>query len=628
MNQYPLWKYLLILALLVVSVIYSIPNLYRDEPILQIVSNVRKVKADESTLAKVKEIMTANHIGVKSAAVADGSVIVRFNSVEDQFKAKDEVTKGLGENFTVALNLMRDIPAWLTRIAAKPMYMGLDLRGGLHLLIEVDMKTPMRQEYERLRDEMSDALREVQKKGKDVKPRTMNATDSVLEVNFTTEAQRDAAKSVVQSHGDFATRFQYTDFNQGTLYGFRAILSPTALKEFQTNTVVQVITVIKKRLDDKYQGLLEPVIVRQGNNHIVVELPGVQNSAEVMGLISATASLEFRMEDDQTTLADAKAGRAFGSRIYKFQDSDREVVLKNKIIVTGKEITNASVGADENGSPAVHVWLSGSGAWKMGENTQKNLQKAMAVVFIEQKPRDVEQNGKIETVYEQREEVISLATIRGVFSSQFQISGGSMDLAEANKLALLLRAGALAAPIKVVEQRTVGPTLGKENIEKGFNSVVLGFAFIAVFMVFYYRSFGLLANLALAVNLVMIVAVLSMFQASLSLPGIAGIALTVGMAVDANVLINERIREELALGNSPQASIAAGYERAFATIADSNITTLIAALALFIFGTGPIKGFATTLSIGIATSMFTAIMGTRAIVNLTVGGKKIKSVSI
>jgi preprotein translocase subunit SecD len=334
------------------------------------------------------------------------------------------------------------------------------------------------------------------------------------------------------------------------------------------------------------------------------------------------------MEDDQYTLADAKAGRAFGARIYKFRDSDREVLLKNKVVVTGKEISNAFVGTDENNLPAVNVHLNGSGAWKMGENTKANLGKSMAVVFIEQKPREVEKNGKKETEFYQTEEVISLATIKGIFSSQFQISGGSMNLAEANKLALLLRAGALAAPIRVVEQRTVGPALGQENIDKGFNSVLLGFVLVAAFMLFYYRGFGMLANIALAVNVVMIVAVLSMFQASLSLPGIAGIALTVGMAVDANVLIYERIREELANGNTPQASIAAGYERAFATIADSNITTLIAALALFIFGTGPIKGFATTLTIGIATSMFTAIMGTRAIVNLIVGGKKIKSLSI
>ncbi len=626
MNQYPLWKYLLILVLLIISVVYALPNLYGDEPVLQIIGS-HKAKVTPATLEQVKQAIETGNIKLKSAEIHDESLLIRFNSVADQFKSKQLVAAALGDEYTVALNLMRAIPNWLSAMGAKPMYMGLDLRGGLHLLIEVGMKTPLRQEYENLKDRMSDALREAVRKNKDVKQRSMSSNDDGIEFIFNNADQRERARDILKTQADL-NRLEYSDETRGSDAVLKGTFTAAALKEFQTNTVVQVITVIKKRLDDKYQGLLEPVIVRQGVDRIVVELPGVQNSAEVMDTISATASLEFRMEEDQYTLADAKAGRAFGARIYKFRDNDREVLLKNKVVVTGKEISNAFVGSDENNLPAVNVHLSGTGALKMGENTKANVGKSMAVVFIEQKPKEVEINGKKETEYLQTEEVISLATIRGIFSSQFQISGGTMVLAEANKLALLLRAGALAAPIKVVEQRTVGPALGADNIAKGVNSVLLGFLLVAAFMLFYYRGFGMLANTALAINVVMIVAVLSMFQASLSLPGIAGIALTVGMAVDANVLIYERIREELALGNTPQASIAAGYERAMATIADSNITTLIAALALFIFGTGPIKGFATTLTIGIATSMFTAIMGTRAIVNLIVGGKKIKSLSI
>lgn len=627
MNQYPLWKYLLLLVALVASIIVALPNIFGEEPALQVIGS-RKAKVTDATLEQVRQMLDTNKVVYKEAGVAQETLLIRFTSGEDQTKAREIVATALGRDYTVAINNVPATPAWLRDMGLRPMSRGLDLSGGLHMLLEVDMKTPLRQEYDRLRDEMGNALREAVKKGKDVKPRTISATDSAVELGFTTVEQRDAAKSILQGQNEFFTRLQFAETRQGTAAVLSATLTPAAMTEFQTNTVVQVITVIKKRLDDKYQGLLEPVIVRQGPTRIVAELPGVQNSAEVLEIVSATASIEYRMEDEQYSVADAKAGRAIGARVYKFRDEPREVVLKNKIVVTGKEIANATVGTDENNKPAVSVRLNGSGALKMGENTKNNIGKNMAVVFIEQVPDEVEKDGKTETVYTQVEEVISLAVIKGIFSSQFQTSGGDMSLADANKLALLLRAGSLAAPIKVVQQRTVGPALGQDNIDKGLNSVVLGFVFVAAFMLFYYKGFGMLANIALAVNVVMIVAVLSLFQASLSLPGIAGIALTVGMAVDANVLIFERIREEVALGNSPQASIAAGYERAFATIADSNITTLIAALALFIFGTGPIKGFATTLTIGIATSMFTSIMGTRAIVNLIVGGRKIKSVSV
>jgi preprotein translocase subunit SecD len=383
---------------------------------------------------------------------------------------------------------------------------------------------------------------------------------------------------------------------------------------------------LKKRIDDKYQGLMEPIIVRQGDSRIVAEFPGIQNSEELMEVLTAAASLEFRMEHTGYTVQEARQGKAPGATLYTMRDDGSPVLLKNKIIITGQDIIHATATSDENGQPAVSVTLNSTGANIMKDNTRENLGKRMGVVFIEYEKEFVEKDGKLVPVNREIKEVISLATIQGLFSKRFQITG--LSRAESTKLALLLRAGALAAPIEIVEERTVGPSLGAENIAKGVNSVLIGFVMVVAFMLFWYRGFGLIANTALIVNLVLIVAVLSMFQATLTLPGIAGIVLTVGMAVDANVLIFERIREELSIGNTPQASINSGYQKAYSTIFDANVTTLIAAIVLFIFGTGPVKGFATTLSIGIATSMFTAIMGTRAIVNLAVGTKRISKLSI
>ncbi len=628
MNQYPLWKYLVIVIALVISVIYALPNLFGDEPALQIIGSGR-TKISETDVTRIKQVLDTAAVTYKGTpAIVGNSIQVRFESEDAQFKAQELVKTALGENYTVAFNLVPATPDWLRALGAKPMYLGLDLRGGLHLLIEVDMPTAARQDYERLRDEFSDALRAEQKKNKekDIKPRSITSDANGVDLSFMTADQRDAAKSVLLRQADAVTKYQFSETTQGSTQLLRATLSAAAIQDFQTKTVTQVITVLKKRLDEKYQGLLEPVIVRQGTDRIVTELPGVQNPAEILELLSATASLEFHMEEEQQSPADAQAGHVIGARLYKRRDSGESYLLKKNIIVTGKEITFATPGTDDKGLPAVVVHLNGAGALKMGETTKKNVGKKMAVVFIEQKPTVTKKDGKEETTYHATEEVINIATIQGVFSNRFQITGMEPD--ESNKLALLLRAGALAAPIKIAEQRTVGPAVGQVNIDKGFKSSVFAFLLVAGFMLLYYKAFGIAANLALVFNVVMIVAVLSLFQATLTLPGIAGIALTIGMAVDANVLINERIREELSLGNSPQSSISAGYERAFTTIADSNITALIAALALFLFGTGPVKGFATTLSIGIATSMFTAIMGTRAIVNLVVGGRKLKKLWI
>ena len=620
MNRYPLWKYLLIAIVVVMGALYAAPNLYSDDPAVQIAGSRKAVVTDE-TLNRVESALRESKIDYKHAALDATGMVIRFRSEQDQHIAKEQLSELLGEDYVVALNFAPTTPQWLKTFNAYPMYLGLDLRGGLHFLIEINMETAYEQELERFKNEFFDHFRK--NRDKDIRARATIIKDDAIEMKYPDADQRTAARNSLRST---YPEFEFSEFERGDSYYIRASLTRQKIEEHRSNTISQIITVLKKRIDDKYQGLMEPVIVRQGDNRIVAEFPGVQNSEELMDILTATASLEFRMQQDNYSVQDAQAGRAPGSKLYVMRETGEPVLLKNKIIITGKEVTHATATSDENGMPAVSVTLDGTGARIMGDNTKENLGKRMGVVFIEYENVTVEQDGKQVTVSRPVEEVISLATIQGVFSKKFQITGLTRE--ESTKLALLLRAGALAAPIQIIEERTVGPSLGKENIEKGLNSVLVGFLIVVAFMVFWYRGFGLVANVALLANVVLIVAVLSMFQATLTLPGIAGIVLTVGMAVDANVLIFERIREELAIGNTPQASIHSGYAKAYSTILDANITTLIAAVVLFIFGTGPVKGFATTLSIGIATSMFTAIMGTRAIVNLMLGGKKIKKLSI
>lgn len=620
MNRYPLWKYLLILVLVLIGILYAAPNLYTDDPAVQIAGS-RKVTVTDATLENVQNTLKDAGIGYKSAVIDTSGIMLRFHSEKDQFAAKQLISDVLGEDYVVALNFAQTTPGWLTSINANPMYLGLDLRGGLHFLIEIDMDTAFRQELERYKNDFFDYFKN--NRDRKLRARSMIIKGDVIELKYSDAEKRDQVRGLLRSN------FQDVDFStfeRGDSFYIKAELSKQRIETHRSNTISQIINVLKKRIDDKYQGLMEPVIVRQGDNRIVAEFPGIQDSKELISVLSATASLEFRMEQEKYTVKQAQEGRAPGSKIYTMRETGTPALLQNKIIITGKEITHATATSDENGLPAVSIQLNGAGAKKMGDTTKENVGKRMAVVFIEYETSTTEKEGKLVTVSKPVEEVISLATIQGVFSKRFQITGLTRD--ESTQLALLLRAGALAAPIQIIEERTVGPALGKENIEKGINSVIIGFVIVVAFMLFWYKGFGVLANIALFVNLVLIVAVLSMFQATLTLPGIAGIVLTVGMAVDANVLIFQRIREELSIGNSPQASISAGYDKAYSTIFDANVTTLIAALVLFVFGTGPVKGFATTLSIGIATSMFTAIMGTRAIVNLLVGGKKISKVSI
>ena len=621
MNRYPLWKYLLILAALVLGLIYAAPNLYLDDPSIQIAAG-RNAILDDATLKRIETTLKDAGITYKQAAIEKNSATIRFENEKDQSAAKKLVGELLGNQYVVALNYAKSTPGWLTALNASPMYLGLDLRGGLHFLIEIDMETAIGQQLDRYKNDINNYVRK--EKDKNLRALSTVVEKDSIEIKYQDEDTRERARSAFRSE---IPDLDYSIYENGGYFYLKASINKQKLEEHRSNTITQIITVLKKRIDDKYQGLMEPVIVRQGDERIVAEFPGVQNSEELIDVITATASLEFRMENTQYTIAQAQEGKAPGAKLYTMREDKRPVLLKNKIVITGQEITHATAGSDQNGQPAVNVTLNSVGAKRMGDNTKENLGKRMGVVFIEYENNKVEKNGEIVNERRKIEEVISLATIQGVFSKKFEITGLGQD--EATKLALLLRAGALAAPIQIVEERTVGPALGAENIAKGMNSVMLGFIVVVAFMLFWYRGFGMLANIALMANVVLIVAVLSLFQATLTLPGIAGIVLTVGMAVDANVLIFERIREELSLGNTPHASINAGYDKAYSTILDANVTTLIAAIVLFTFGTGPVKGFATTLTIGIATSMFTAIMGTRAIVNLMIGSKKkIKKLSI
>jgi len=621
MNRYPAWKYLLVVFVVVIGLIYAAPNLFLDDPSLQIAGG-RTVQVNDGTLKRIETTLAANKIEYKSAVIDDRGILIRFADETARGKARDEIKKILDPNYVVALNFARTTPPILSKFGAQPMYMGLDLRGGLHFLIEIEMDTAFQQQLERYKNDIFDVFKA--NKQKKLRARSMLIKGNTIELKYKTEAKRDEVISILR--GKFLSDLQFSTFDRGDAFYIKADITNQKIEEHRSNTITQIINVLKKRIDDKYQGLMEPVIVRQGDSRIVAEFPGVQDSKEIIDVMTAAASLEFRMEHTGYSVADAKAGKALGASIYKERDSGREVLLKNKLIITGQDITHATATSDENGQPAVSVTLNATGASIMKDNTRDNLGKRMGVVFIESVKEIKQINGDNVPVKREIKEVISLATIQGLFSKKFQITG--LSRAESTQLALLLRAGALAAPIEIVEERTVGPSMGKENISKGINSVLIGFIIVVAFMLLWYKGFGLLANVALLINLVLIVAVLSMFQATLTLPGIAGIVLTVGMAVDANVLIYERIREEISIGNTPQASINSGYEKAFSTILDANVTTLIASIVLFVFGTGPIKGFATTLSIGIATSMFTAIVGTRAIINLIVGSKKLSKLSI
>jgi preprotein translocase subunit SecD len=617
MNQYSLWRYLLIICVLVVGAIYALPNLYGEDPALQ-VSGSRTGTVDASTEAAISAALETAGIPVKATETTEGRLLIRFHDTGAQLQAVDYVKSTLGRDYIVALNLAPATPAWLGSFNALPMYLGLDLRGGVHFLMEVDMDAAVKRAIERYSGDLRSVLREAR-----IRYAMIRAEEQGVRVMFRSTEDREQARDVLRK--EFQT-LQLEDLDDNDKAGILARPVEQEIREIRQFALQQNILTLRNRVNEL--GVAEPVIQQQGTQRIVVQLPGVQDTAQAKRILGATATLEYRAVDIEHDLEKALAGNVpAGSRLYRDRDGS-PILLKKAVIATGDQIINARSGFDQqSGTPNVNVMLDAKGARNMLKFTKESVGKPMAVVFIENKTETRLVDGQPVKKNIKVEEVVSVATIRDVFSKRFQTTGLDSPQ-EAHELALLLRSGALAAPIEIVEERTVGPSLGKDNIEQGFKSVLIGFCAVLVFMAVYYRVFGLVADMALALNLVLIIAILSMLQATLTLPGIAGIVLTVGMAVDANVLIFERIREELRNGNSPQASIQAGYEKAFSTIADANITTLIAAIVLLSFGTGPIKGFAVTLSIGIVTSMFTAIMGTRAVINLIYGGRRVARLAI
>ncbi len=624
LNQYPFWKYLLLIIVLVTSALYATPNLYSNDPALQ-VSSSRGSEIDISTQERIRKLLDNAGVLYKSITLENEQILVRFSDTDKQLQAKDIVKETLGRSYIVALNLAPTTPEWLRALNAEPMYLGLDLRGGVHFLMEVDVEAAVSQAEERYISEFRGMMRESKVRYAKISRRLASeSTASAVEIKFKTSEARDKAELLIDK--------EYPDlvFDQESRDGAFYLLATIDKKEriaVRKLALKQNIITLRNRVNEL--GVAEPVIQQQGDDRIVVQLPGVQDTTRAKEILGATATLEFRLADETHDAADAaRTGRIpAGLKLYPKREGGHEL-LKTRVMLTGDYIIDASSGLDsQSGGSAVFITLDGKGASIFSKVTGENVKKLMAVVFIEKKTETREVDGKQVKIRRIVEEVINVARIQEQLSKRFQITGLD-STKEARTLALLLRAGALAAPIEIIEERTVGPSLGQDNINQGFMSVIIGFVMVLAFMAFWYKGFGLIANLALTFNLVVIVAVLSMLQATLTLPGIAGIVLTVGMAVDANVLIFERIREEIRNGISPQAGIHAGYAKAFSTIADANITTLIAALILFGFGTGPIKGFAITLSIGIVTSMFTAIMGTRAVVNLMYGGRSVEKLSI
>ncbi|MEN8213434.1 MAG: protein translocase subunit SecD [Pseudomonadota bacterium] len=616
MNHYPLWKNLMILAVVLIATLLALPNIFGQDPSIEISPLSRTAEVTDGSVGQVESVLKEHDLEVKRIDREPNRIRVRFNDGAAQLKAKEALEQKLQNEYALALNLSPDVPAWLGDLGARPMSLGLDLRGGIHVLIDVDMEAALKNT---LKDQASDVRTELRKKKLYGRIKTVS---NGIEVSFRKATERDTAEDVISDllRGDF----DIDTLQRGDEHLVTATFKATGIREAKKFALEQNMTTLRNRVNQL--GVTEPIVQQQGDRRIVVELPGVQDPAKVKEILQATATLEYRLVDDKHSAIDAVNGKVPPGSELRFDRDGQPVLLKRGRIITGDQITNANAGIDSrSGSPMVSISLNGRGADKMRRVTTENVSKPMAVIFIEDRVVGRDADGK--SIKKHVEEVISVANILEPFGRHFQTTGLDTQ-EEAKTLALFLRAGALKAPIEIVEERTVGPSLGQDNIDQGFRSVMIGFLLVVIFMAFYYRTFGLIADMALLMNLVMIVAVLSLLQATLTLPGIAGIVLTVGMAVDANVLIFERIREEIRIGNSPQASIQAGYAKALSTIVDANITTLIAAVLLFSFGTGPIKGFAVTLFIGILTSMFTAILGTRAVVNLLFGGKRMESLPI
>ncbi len=615
LNRYPLWKYLLILIVLLVGLVYSLPNLFPEDPAIQISSERGDATVDERQLERIQSSLNEAGIEIKDVERSQTSTLLRLRNPDAQLAARDRVAAMLGEEYVVALNLAESTPEWLQSLSASPMTLGLDLRGGVHFLLEVDMDAAVSQRLEVNASAMRELLRDER-----IRYRDTEIDDRTLTLTFTDAEDRDTARSLISR--EFPD-FQYENQGDGRGAALAMTLTDQAVNEIQDYAINQNLTTLRNRVNEL--GVAEPLVQRQGPDRIVVELPGVQDTAEAKRIVGATANLEFRLEARPDTPDSETESFPFRNQASRSADLMRDV------IITGDQVSNANRSFDENGRPQVNIDLDGTGGTLMNRATRTNIGRNMAVVYIEHKTRDsVEVVDGEETVvrdaYTERG-IISLATIQSALGNSFRITGLDSPT-EAAELSLLLRSGSLAAPIYFVQERTIGPSLGAENIERGVMSVQIGLLLVVLFMLIRYKVFGIFANLALALNLTLLVAAMSLLGATLTLPGIAGIVLTLGMAVDANVLIFERIREELRGGLSVQQAIHAGYERAFTSIVDANITTLLVAVILFSIGTGPVKGFAVTLSLGILTSLFTALMVTRAMVNLAYGGKPVKKLWI
>ncbi len=612
---------------LAVGALYALPNVFDNDPGVQ-VRGARGLRIDTAAFERIQGILQDNEAAPSSAVLDEQGAKLRFADVEAQLQARDILERELDESYTTALSLLPATPRWLEKINAAPMYLGLDLRGGVHFLMEVDMESAVRRTEESQVGDLKRRMREEKIRYVSVTRRDNGG----ISVKFRDDEHRRSAEDLIEREIEgIAVR----DVEQDGSPFLLVELTEPARTGIAEAALKQNMTALRNRIDEL--GVAEPVVQRQGDRRIVVQLPGVQDTAEAKRILGRTATLEIMLVDENNNTAAVAGGSVpAGSKLFTSRNRG-QILLKNRVIYSGQNMINAAASLDtQTGGPIVSITLDSEGASKNQRVTGENIGNRMAVVYVEVRSdvrRDADgravlnADGNIVRDTRRIEEVITAPVIRDQLSARFQIEGLD-SVEEARDLALLLRAGALAAPVVIVEERTVGPMLGQQNIDQGRNSVIIGFILVLIFMAFYYRVFGLVANLALAVNLVLIVAILSMLQATLTLPGVAGIVLTVGMAVDANVLIFERIREELQNGNSPQASIHVGYDRALSTIVDANITTLIAAVVLFNFGTGPIKGFAITLSIGIVSSMFTAILGTRGVINLIYGGKRIEKLAI
>ena len=612
-NKFPLWKNLMVLLVVVFGFIYASANLFPPDPAIQLSGQSGAMQIDAAVLQKVERSLDEAGIEYFAGETDDESLLIRLRDIDLQLRAKEVIQAEMGGDYIVALNLAPTTPQWLSDLGGKPMKLGLDLSGGVHFLLEVDLDSALATRIESDLEDVKKVLREER-----IRYRSLAIKDGRIVGQFRDEEQVEKAKALI--------RTTYRDLQPLSEPGQSPLLlslklSDIASGEIEDNAIKQNLTSLRNRVNEL--GVSEPLVSRQGKNRIVVELPGVQDTAEAKRIIGKTANLEFRLA------AIDRVGEVFPFRTPSGQGPDAR--LENKAVITGENVTDARASFDENGRPQVNITLDAKGGWQMGYATRDNIGRRLGVLFIEYKTKLVksfDESGELvlTPVPFVEKHIISLATVQAQLGKSFRITG--LEQRESSELALLLRAGALAAPMYIVEERTIGPSLGADNIELGVKSVTIGMVMVLLFMLVIYRAFGVFANIALAMNLVLLIAFMSLMGATLTLPGIAGIVLTVGMAVDANVLIFSRIREELAAGSSIQGAISAGYDRAFVSILDANVTTLIVALILFLIGSGPVQGFAVTLSIGIVTSMFTAILLTRSLVNLTVGGRKIEKLWI